>query len=147
VKLEALRLLEHIHGHLGWLAVAALVHPAIVLRNPKRRARLAVTLSVALATLAGALGGYLYFYYSLVLRRAIYVASVRHGLMFERKEHLAFGAIALAWAGCVMHWTARDAEGDPDARAKFAHYAFVMAAAISLVVAVMGTIVGSFKTF
>ncbi|MDB5220684.1 MAG: hypothetical protein JWO86_8611, partial [Myxococcaceae bacterium] len=30
--LEATRLMEHVHGHLGWLAAATLVHPAIVLR-------------------------------------------------------------------------------------------------------------------
>ncbi|MGZ3416225.1 MAG: hypothetical protein ACXWUG_27320 [Polyangiales bacterium] len=142
-----LRLLERIHGHLGWLAVIALLHPAIVLRNPKRSARLSVALTLLLVTIVGSLGAWLYHPYSMQLRRDIYLASMRHGLLFERKEHLAFGAIALAWAGGVVHLLPQSAQGDPVARARFVHLTFVAAASIACVVAVMGTLVAAFRSF
>lgn len=142
-----LRLLEHVHGQAGWLTVAALTHPAIILRNPRRRARLAVALSASLATLVGVLGGYLYFFYSHQLRRVIYIASARHGLLFERKEHLAFAAVAFAWAGALLHLLARGDDPSAQVRARAAHLCFVGAAALAAVVAALGTIVGSFRTF
>jgi hypothetical protein len=148
MRVEDLRLLEHVHGHLGWLAVVALAHPAILLRNPRRRARLAVVLSVGVATATSALGGFLYYFFSHELRRAIYLASVPHGLMFERKEHLAFGALALAWAGAAVHLFARG-EDDPQSlsRARFAHWSLVAAAVLAAIVATLGTLVAAFKSF
>lgn len=137
MKLETLRLLEHIHGHLGWLAAIALIHPAIILRRPERRAVLAVVLATLLPTLAGALGVLLYPSYSKLVRRGVYVASMRHGLLFERKEHLAFAAIALAWAGCFLHLR----------RSRAAHPAFVAAAGLAIVAATLGTVVASFRSF
>lgn len=138
-----LRLLEHAHGQAGWLAVAATLHPAILLRNPRRRARLAVSLAVGVLTVVAALGSYLYYYYSHRLRRPIYTASVQHGLLFERKEHLAFAALALAWAGCLLHLVASKNEQ----RARAAHLAFVASAALTVAVATMGTLIASFRSF
>lgn len=142
-----LRLLERVHGHLGWLAAAALLHPAIVLRRPRRRARLAAVLSALFATAAGGLGAFIYADYSRTLRRAMYVASPRYGLLFERKEHLAFAAIALAWAGCALHLTAHDDDPAAATRARAAHYAFVAAFALTALVAAMGTVIASFRSF
>jgi hypothetical protein len=155
-----LRILEHVHGHAGWLAVAALIHPAIVLRDPRRRARLSVALSVGFVTFVGGLGGYLYYFYSHLLRRSIYLANVRWGMLFERKEHLAFGAIMLAWAGALLHLFAHhrvqsegQSEGedvlaiDASMRARAAHVCFVGAAALALIVAVFGTAIAGFRTF
>ncbi len=147
MKVEVLRILERVHGHLGWLAAVALVHPAIVLRNPRRRARLAVVLATATATLAGGLGALIYDDYSRTLRRAIYLASVKHGLLFERKEHLAFAAIALAWAGCALHLSARGNDPGARHRARAAWIAFVASAALTIAVATMGIVVSSFRTF
>ena len=56
MPLDPLRIGEHLHGHLGWLAVLALAHPAILLRNHRRRAHLSVGLAVGISTLAAALG-------------------------------------------------------------------------------------------
>ncbi len=140
---EALRLLERVHGHLGWLAAAALLHPAIVLRNPRRRAKLSAVLSAAFATAAGVFGGWIYPGYSRSVRRVIYTASTRYGLLFERKEHLAFAAVALAIAGCLLHLSAEKDEH----RARAAHIAFVVSAALTTVVATMGTIISSFRSF
>jgi hypothetical protein len=149
MRVEVLRILEHVHGHLGWLAVAALVHPALLLRNPRRRARLAVIASVSIATATALLGGYLYYFFSHQLRRALYVASPVHGMLFERKEHLAFGALALAWAAALVHLFGRGDVEDPGflARARFVHWAFVAAAVLAATVGVLGTVVASFKSF
>lgn len=138
-----LRLLERVHGHLGWLAALALVHPAILLRNPKRRARLSVVLATALAVATGGLGAFIYPSYSRQLRRSIYVASRAHGLLFERKEHLAFFAIGLAIAGTALHL----GRGESPAKSRAAWLAFVASATLAIVVATMGTIIASFKSF
>ena len=140
---ESLRLLERVHGHLGWLAAAALLHPAIVLWNPKRRARLSAVLSALFASATGAFGAFIYPDYSRGLRRVVYTASIRYGLLFERKEHLAFAALALAWAGCLLHLSATGSEH----RARAAHVAFVASAALTIAVATMGTLIASFRSF
>lgn len=140
---EALRLLERVHGHIGWLAAAALLHPAIVLRNPRRRARLSAVLSAVFATAAGVFGAVIYPAYSRSVRRVVYTASVRYGLLFERKEHLAFAAVGLAIAGCLLHLSAEKDEH----RARAAHIAFVASAALTTAVAAMGTIIASFRSF
>lgn len=148
MSLDTVRLLEHVHGHLGWLAVAVLVHPAIVLRDQRRRAHLAVGLSGALATLAAGLGLWLYVAYRARLKRAIFIEAPAIGLLFERKEHLAFGAIALCWAGCAAYVAAERV--DLPLRMLFrktAYRAFVAAAALALCVAVLGTVVAVFASF
>lgn len=143
---ETLRLLERVHGHLGWLAAIALVHPAWLLRDPRRRARLSVALAAATVTLSGLFGAWIYPQYSRGLRRSIYVASQAHGLLFERKEHLAVVVIALAWAGCALHLS-RGKDETSAHRARAAHYAFVASAILAVAVATMGTLAASFRSF
>src|SRR5687767_11172948 len=99
--LDALRLAEHVHGHLGWLSAALLVHPAIILRDRQRRAHLAVALASGAATVTAALGAWLYGGYREHLKQQIFLHAPSIGLLFERKEHLAFGAIMLTWAGAA----------------------------------------------
>jgi hypothetical protein len=143
---ETLRLLERVHGHLGWLAVAALAHPAIALRDPRRRARLSALLSTIVTAASFAIGAIIYTDFSRAgLRHALYVASKTHGEIFERKEHLAVGVLALAVAGCLAHLFAFDRTRP--ARARFAHLAFAAAFALATAVATMGTIVAAFKSF
>jgi hypothetical protein len=140
----ALRLLERVHGHLGWLAAVALVHPAIALRNPRRRARLSAVLSATIVLLSGVFGAIIYSPYNQSVKRSMYVASRTYGLLFERKEHLAFAAIAFACAGCIAHLAAGR---DDRALARFAHLAFVASALLAIVVATLGTLVAAFKSF
>jgi hypothetical protein len=149
---DPLRLCEHVHGHLGWLAVAAAVHPAILLRPRKDRAGRQATLSVALAaavpTLAGALGVAMYPAFRQTLRQPLFAQAPTIGYLFERKEHLAFGAIMLAWAGAAGYAGSLRASGEIRwALSRAAHVAFVAAAGMALVAAVLGTIVSSCKTF
>ena len=99
---EPLRLLAELHGHLGWLAAAALVHPAILLSNPKRKAGLAVALASGLVSAGALSGALLYGTYRERIKPVLFAVSPTVGWMFERKEHLAFGAAALAWAGVAL---------------------------------------------
>jgi len=141
------RLLEHLHGHLAVLATAALVHPALSLRNPRRRAVLSCSLATLLAWIAGVLGAVVYPDYRRLLKRAIYVGDFRTGQLFERKEHLAFAALGLSLAGLVLHLSAGGADEASRSRARAAHWAYVAAAALAIAVAVMGVRVAIVKTF
>ena len=136
-SVQTLRLVEHIHGHFGWLCAVALIHPAIVLRR-SRGGRWAVGLSTALVTVVASLGVWLYTPYRTQLRRHIFQATPTVGWLFERKEHLAFGAVALAWVGALAYVAERRT---------LSHRAYILAAGIAVVVAVLGTIVASYKTF
>jgi hypothetical protein len=146
--LESWRVLQHVHGHLGWLAAAALVHPAFLLRDPARRADRAVGASALLVTAAAALGAWLYVGYREHLKRSIFVESPAMGLLFERKEHLAFGAVMLAWAGSAAYVGARRAAGATREHLRaLAFRAFASAAALAVLVAVLGTLVAVFRGF
>jgi hypothetical protein len=146
--IQLLRVLERIHGHLGWLAVAALLHPAVLLRRPRRRARLAVSLATGLVVGNAILGGYLYPEYRSRLKQSIFIDTPRLGWMFERKEHLAVGAVAFALAGCIAHlslpWMD---ETTADTMARLAHRSFVVAFVLAAAVACIGVAVASFRSF
>jgi hypothetical protein len=144
-----LRVLERVHGHLGWLSVAALLHPAILLRNPKRRARLSVVLATLFAVATAVLGVTIYPHYRERLKQHLFIETPRVGWLFERKEHLAVAAVALALAGCVAHLSSPmfEDEGVRRTVAKLAHRAFVGAFVIAVIVAVLGVTVASFKSF
>jgi hypothetical protein len=148
---DIVRVLEHVHGHLGWLAVAVLVHPAILLRHRRRRAHLAVGLAVLFTTLVGSIGMWVYGPYRDRIKQSIFIDAPWAGLLFERKEHLAFAAILLSWAGGVAYVLALRTT-EPEAAAgqslrTLAFRAFAAASVLALVVAVLGTIVASFRTF
>jgi hypothetical protein len=148
LPIDPLRIEEHLHGHLGWLAAIALVHPAVLLRRTKRKAPLSVGLAVAVVTLAGALGAHMYPDYRDKLRQSIFQHARAIGYLFESKEHLAFGAILLAWAGAIAYFGATRVDGNVrESLRKAAHVAFVAAAALAVVTAALGTIIAAYKTF
>lgn len=144
-----LRVLVRVHGAAGWLAAAALVHPAIVLRRRGRRARLAAWASTLVASLAAGLGMWIYPDYRARLKHDIFLASPAMGWLFEHKEHLGAGALLLAWAGLGTHLAAiatRDAVvREPLARASW--IAYVLAAAMATATAVLGLAVSAYETF
>ncbi|MGO8993043.1 MAG: hypothetical protein ACLQVI_06930 [Polyangiaceae bacterium] len=144
-----LRVLEHIHGHLGWLSAAALLHPAIILRNPKRRARLSVSLATGLVVATALFGGYIYPLYRERIKQHIFIEGPKVGWMFERKEHLAVGAVVFALVGCVSHLTLGLVADEEVKRtmARLAHRAFLVAFALALIVATLGVWVASYKSF
>lgn len=146
--LDPLRLTEHVHGHLGWLAAASLVHPAIVLRSRRRRAHVAVGLSTAIVTIASGIGVFLYVAYRERLKKDIFLTSPAMGLLFERKEHLAFGAVVLAWAGAAAYFGAVSAsEPTREKLRTLAFHAYCASAALAVLVAVLGTIVATYRSF
>lgn len=148
MALDPLRLIEHVHGHLGWLSAAILVHPALVLRRSAPRARLAVGLATGFVTVASALGAWLYVSYRERLRQPIFATAPGLGLLFERKEHLAFGAVVLAWAGAAAYWAAtRAPEPRRERLLTIARRSFSASASLAIAVAVLGTIVAVYKSF
>jgi hypothetical protein len=146
--LDPLRLIEHVHGHLGWLAAAILVHPAIVLRSRTRRAHVAVGTAAAVVTVASGIGLWLYVAYRERLKQGIFQHAPAVGLLFERKEHLAFGAVILAWAGTAAYFAAPRATAATRALLRtIAFRSFCASAALAILVALLGTIVAVYKTF
>jgi len=143
-----LRVLERVHGHLGWLSVAALLHPAILLRNRRRRAKLAVLLATSLVTVTALLGATIYPEYRARLKQSIFVEAPAVGWMFERKEHLAVGGVVFALVGCAAYLALPMFEDAARVTvARLAHRAFVIAFLLSAVVAVLGVAVASYKSF
>jgi len=141
-----LRTVEHLHGHLAWLSTAALYHPTILLRRPRRRAVGAAFAAAALITATAVLGAAMYPAYRAQLKPAIFASSRLLGLLFERKEHLGVGAVVLAWAGLALHLRARDQDWDrPASRAAFV--AFAGAAVFATLAASMGLMVAVHQTF
>ena len=69
--------------------------------------------------------------------------------MFERKEHLAVGAIGFALVGCIAHLSLRGIEdvGARDLLAKAAHRAYAVSFSLALILAVLGITVASYSTF
>jgi hypothetical protein len=150
MSLEPIRLLEHVHGHLGWLGAALLVHPAILLRRRERRAHAAVAVATLVVTIASALGAWLYVGYRAELKQGIFISAPTFGLLFERKEHLAFGALMLAWAGCAAYFAAAFSKAGDATRATLrtiAFRSFAFAAALAVIVAILGTVVAVYKSF
>jgi hypothetical protein len=144
---DVVRVLEHVHGHLGWLTSAALLHPAILLRRTNRKAHLSVALATGFVTVTGGLGLWIYEPYRVRIKQSIFLEARWVGFLFERKEHLAFGAIVLAWAGATAYTLALE---KPDTLRQplrtFAHRAFVASCSLALLAAALGTAVASFKS-
>ena len=134
---QALRLVEHIHGHAGWLSAVALLHPAIVLRK-SRGGAWAVGLSTTLVTVVAALGVWLYTPYRQLLRQSLFQTAPAIAYLFERKEHLAFGAVMFAWCGALAYVAQRRV---------LSHRAYVAASVLAVLAAVLGTAVASHRTF
>jgi hypothetical protein len=101
MTLEALRALVRWHAAAAWLATAALVAIGVMhLRG--RRPRLVAWLGglgAALTVAAALSGAMLDEGYRARLRQHLFLESASLGWLFERKLHLAFGALVLALAG------------------------------------------------
>jgi hypothetical protein len=139
--------LESLHGHLGVLAVAALVHPAILLWRGKplgARTKLAVGLAAGLTLFALASGLVVYGDYRARVRPELFRASHVAGLLFETKEHLAFAACALALGAAAGALVAPRGSA-PLRRAAAA--LFAVAAALALTTAGLGTYVAAVRGF
>jgi hypothetical protein len=140
-------LAESIHGHAGILAVAVLVHPAVLLwrgRPLSRGARWAIAASSIATSLAFGLGISIYEAYRETIKRSLYIEAPQAGWLFETKEHLAFAVIALALgaAACALLSPREHAE-----LRRLAAWLFACAAALGAVVAAIGVYVASVRGF
>jgi hypothetical protein len=141
------RALEHLHGHLGWLAALALWHPAILLRRTKRRLIGVSIAATVLVSLTAVLGATVYPAYRVSIKPHLFAVVPVVGAIFERKEHLGVAAVALAWLGLALHWLdERDPATQPHL-ARAARVAYVGAAAFSAVAAGLGVVVAVHRSF
>jgi hypothetical protein len=106
MTVEALRRIAAVHGALAWLSAALLAIAAVFLARRKIGGLRGLSLTIAatataLITASSALGMLLHEPYQRRLRQRIFIQSAPLGWLFERKEHLAFGALCLAWCALV----------------------------------------------
>ncbi|MFZ5475482.1 MAG: hypothetical protein ACOZNI_01800 [Myxococcota bacterium] len=137
--IDPVELCRTLHGHVGLLAAVALAHPALTLRDTpglRRGTRWSVALATALVTVTVVAGWALYGGYRRHDKPAILQEAPAVAALFETKEHLAWYALALSWAGLGLVFWAR--------RPRPARLCFAMAAALALAVGILGSVVGSF---
>ena len=142
-----MRVLQSIHGHLGMLAAAALIHPAIVLRRGKPlsyRGRWAVSLSTGFTVLAYSAGIAIYADYRNLVKRALFHENLHAGMLFETKEHLALSVVCLALGGLVA---ALAAPRRATALRRSAAVIYALAAALCLLTGALGVYVTSVHGF
>ncbi len=141
------RIFESIHGHLGVLSLAALVHPALLLRRGKpltSRNRWAVGLSTGFALAVYGTGIAMYGAYRALVKRHLFADSIRAGLLFETKEHLAVVVVGLATGAAIAALLApRRAAHVRRTAALF----YALAALAALVVVALGTQVANVRSF
>lgn len=142
-----MRLFESLHGHAGILAVAALLHPALLLRKGwplTRGTKLAVLLSTGFAVVAFASGVSIYEGYRATVKRPLFAVAPDAGWLFETKEHLAFVVVCFALGAGIA---AVSAPRDAIAHRRAASRLYAAAALLALVVAGIGTYVASIRGF
>jgi hypothetical protein len=144
---NALHLLATVHGYLGVLAAAALLHPAILLRDGRplsRGMRWSIGLTAVVTSAAFSLGVSIYEDYREIVKRPLFVASRTVGLLFETKEHLAYAVIALTLGAAVCAFAA---PADEPRLRRLAAVLFAAAALVCLAVVGLGTYVASVRGF
>ena len=99
---EQYALFARLHGHLGWLGLAVLLHPILLLSRGgalSRLGRLTVWLALALITAPYAAGLLLYPTYRSAVKPALISSALPWAMAFETKEHLAFFTVVLTLSG------------------------------------------------
>lgn len=140
---HGVELLRTLHGHLGVLAVAGLVHPATFLRPGRRLSRgqrASVWASSLLFVLVYGSGLALYPGYREQERGALLRHDFALAMWFERKEHLAFVAVVLVVTALGL--VVGDREGGQHQRAR---WMYAVAAVLGTVAAGVGTVVGAWR--
>jgi hypothetical protein len=142
-----LRLLESIHGHFGILAAVALIHPAILLRKGRplsRGMKWSVGLTTLLVIIAFGLGLFIYGDYREIVKRPLLLEHFDVGMLFETKEHLAWGVLCLALgAGSAAFLAPREATRLRQIAAVF----YALAASLCLATAGLGTYIAAVQSF
>ncbi len=143
----SLPLLEHLHGHLGVLAIALLFHPALLLWRGQplsRGARWAVSFATLLVGVAFVMGIVIYPAYRDLLRHDLLLLDPDAALLFEIKEHLAWGSLSAALgAGVAALVAPRRADGIR----RIAARTFLCSAVLATITGLLGTHIASIHTF
>ncbi len=142
-----LRVLEHVHGHVGWLSALALTHPAVLLRHPRRNVLGVALAATALVTATAVLGALLYPSYRAGVKPLLFAATPTVGALFERKEHLGIAALVLAWIGLLALALARRRDAAATELGRLAFVAYSGAAFVAVIAASAGLIVGAHRSF
>ena len=107
-----LRTLAKAHGALAWASVAALVVALVLVWSGRRAlAGWAVPVAAALGVATFVTGVGLHGPFQGRLRQRLFLASETLGWLFERKEHAAFGALALTLSALFATWAERAVRG------------------------------------
>jgi alpha-beta hydrolase superfamily lysophospholipase len=141
------RILERIHGHVGWLSALALAHPAVLLRRPRRNVLGVATAATVLVTLTASLGALFYPAYRSGVKPQLFASAPAVGALFERKEHLGIAALVLAWIGLAVLAVARRRDAAALDLGRVAFVAYTGAAFVALIAAGAGLIVGAHQSF
>jgi hypothetical protein len=141
------RVIERVHSHVGWLAVLALAHPAVLLRHPRRRVWGVAVAATALVTATAALGAFMYPRYRLAVKPLLLTTAPAVSALFERKEHLGVAALVLAWTGLFALALARRRDGQAAALGRLAFVSYSGAALVAVLAASAGLIVGAHRSF
>jgi hypothetical protein len=136
------RAIEHIHGHLGTLACVLMVHPALLLGRRPAGSRL-VWPATILLTVVCLSGLWIYGDYRELIQRPLFRETRGLGLLFERKEHLALGSLAMAWLAAVVYARAPESL----AAQTLSRRVFGLSAALGILVALFGMIVAVQRGF
>ena len=99
------QVMERIHGHIGILALAVLLHPVLTLpRRSKisRGMRWTLWLAVLLLGLTYALGWWIYPDYRLLEKPDLIRQHIVLAKLFESKEHLAFFSLVCGFSGAAI---------------------------------------------
>ncbi len=133
-------LVTSLHGLVGTLALALLLHPVITLRKAttlRWGTRFTAELAAGMLAVVFAVGWWTYPTYRNKVKPDLLVDQHPAWLWFEGKEHLAAMATVLAVSGAL---TLRFAGDDPDAR-RAAHALLASAWTCGVIAAIFGVMV------
>jgi len=145
MPLDGWLLLEKIHGHLALLAIAASCHPSLTLRGERLvtwRQRLSGYLATLLTVAAFASGCLIYSEFRRAVRPELRAVGEIWFQLFEIKEHLAWTAFCLSLIGGIGLLRTQ-----ATAPAAILRNAYRLSAILALVVAAIGIVTASIRSF
>ena len=142
MNVELWHTIERLHGLIAWIATAALVLAAW-----RRRAGVSA-IAASLAVAAAGLGLGLDDGYRGRIRQRLFVQSASLGWLFERKLHVAFGAVVLAVgaAAALMALRLVEARGGGPALARDLRRSAAIAAVGSAILAIAAAVMSAIVT-
>jgi hypothetical protein len=108
-----LRALTRVHGGLAWASIAVLAAALFAVWKRRPAVGLAASAAVLLGSATFVTGALLHGPFQSKLRQRLFLEASTLGWLFERKEHVAFGGLALSCCALSALWAERlSARGD-----------------------------------